>query len=104
METDRMLPAVLALGIVFFCLTLWCSVTVARMRDIPTWRRFLPLCLFLLSNGASLLRAFDVPQVAEIVAFPLNLAVVLSSLWEFRGRRLRRRSGSRTADPAEATR
>lgn len=97
-----MLPAVLAFGIVFFCLTLWCSVTVARMRDIPTWRRFLPLCLFLLSNGASLLRAFDVPQVANVVAFPLNLAVVLLSLWEFRGRRLRRRGGSRRADPVEA--
>lgn len=96
-----MLSAVLALGIAFFCLTLGCSIAVARMRDIPTWRRFLPLCLFLLSSGASLLRAFGVPQVADAVAFPLNLVVVLLSLGEFRGRRLRRRSRFRTADPAE---
>lgn len=102
METERMLPAVLVLGIVFFCLTLGCSIAVARMRDIPAWRRFLPLCLFLLANGASLLRAFGIPQVADAVAFPLNLAAVLLSLGEFRGRRLRRRGDSRTEDPAEA--
>ena len=88
-----MLPAVLAFGIAFFCFTLWCSVTVAGIRDIPTWRRFLPLCLFLLAAGASLLRAFDIPEVANAVASPLNLAVVLLSLGEMRGRRRRREAG-----------
>ncbi|MFE5191120.1 hypothetical protein [Streptomyces sp. NPDC056628] len=84
-----MFPAVIAFGIVFFCLTLWCSVTVARMRDIPTWRRFLPFSLFLIAAAASLLRAFDIPAVANAVAFPLNLAVVLLSIREIRGSRRR---------------
>ncbi|MFD5337782.1 hypothetical protein [Streptomyces hawaiiensis] len=84
-----MLPAVIAFGIAFFCFTLWCSVTVARMRDIPKWRRFLPIGLCLLAAGASLLRAFDIPEVANTVASPLNLAVVLLSLAEMRGRRRR---------------
>ncbi|MER6091264.1 hypothetical protein [Streptomyces bluensis] len=82
-----MLPAVIAFGIAFFCFALWCSVTVARMRDIPTWRRVLPISLFLLAAGASLLRALGIPEVANVVAFPLNLAVVLLSLREIRGRR-----------------
>ncbi|KUL42829.1 hypothetical protein [Streptomyces regalis] len=84
-----MLPAVAAFGIAFFCLTLWCSVTVARMRELPTWRRFLPLALFLIAAGASLLRAFDIPEVANAIAFPMNLAVVLLALREIRGRRHR---------------
>lgn len=89
-----MLPAVIAFGIAFLCFTLWCSVTVARMQDIPTWRRLLPMSLFLLAAGASLLRAFDIPEVANAVASPLNLAVVLLSIWELRGRRRRREAGS----------
>ncbi|MET4647341.1 MULTISPECIES: hypothetical protein [Streptomyces] len=92
-----MLPTVAAFGIVFFCLTLWCSVTVARMRDLPTWRRFLPLTLFLIAAGASLLRAVDIPEVANAVAFPLNLAVVLLSLREFRSRRQHTREADRPA-------
>jgi hypothetical protein len=88
-----MLPAVIVFGIAFFCFTLWCSVTVARMRDIPRWRRFLPIGLFLLAAGASLLRAFDIPEVANAVASPLNLAVVLLSLAEMRGRQRRREAG-----------
>lgn len=92
-----MLPAVAAFGIAFFCLTLWCSVTVARMRDIPTWRRFLPLGLFLTAAGASLLRAFDIPEVADAVAVPLNLAVVLLPLREIRGRRQHRQEAGRPA-------
>ncbi|MET9582653.1 hypothetical protein ABZY10_05960, partial [Streptomyces sp. NPDC006539] len=96
-EMSRMLPTVAAFGIVFFCLTLWCSVTVARMRDLPTWRRFLPLTLFLIAAGASLLRAVDIPEVANAVAFPLNLAVVLLSLREFRSRRQHTREADRPA-------
>ncbi|MFK4106464.1 hypothetical protein ACI2L1_41745 [Streptomyces sp. NPDC019531] len=88
-----MLPAVIAFGIAFFCLTLWCSVTVARIRDIPTWRRFLPISLFLIAAAASLLRAFDIPEVANAIAFPLNLAVVLLSFREIRGNRRRRELG-----------
>ncbi|MCI3276737.1 hypothetical protein [Streptomyces cylindrosporus] len=84
-----MLLAVAAFGIAFFCLTLWCAVTVARMRDLPTWRRFLPLALFLIAAGASLLRAFDIPEVANAIAVPLNLAVVVLSLGEIRNRRRR---------------
>ncbi|MFE3853071.1 hypothetical protein ACFXPN_18275 [Streptomyces griseorubiginosus] len=60
------------------------------MRDLPRWRRFLPLSLFLLAAAASLLRAFDIPQLANAVAFPLNLAVVLLALREIRGHRQRR--------------
>ncbi|WP_255311194.1 hypothetical protein [Streptomyces viridosporus] len=85
-----MLLAVAAFGIAFFCLALWCSVTVARMRDLPPWRRFLPLSLLLVATGASLLRSVDIPQVADAVAFPLNLTAVLLSLKEIRGRRHRR--------------
>ncbi|MBL3666342.1 hypothetical protein JL475_10125 [Streptomyces sp. M2CJ-2] len=82
-----MLIAIAALGITIFCLTLWCSVTVARMRDLPTWRRYLPLTLFLIATTASLLRAFDIPQIANAVAFPLNLAALVLSLREIRARR-----------------
>ncbi|MFG2480685.1 hypothetical protein [Streptomyces fagopyri] len=85
-----MVPAAAVFGIALFCLTLWCSVTVVRMRELPRWRRLLPLSLFLLAAAASLLRAFDIPQVANAVAFPLNLAVVLLSLREIRERRHRR--------------
>ncbi|MCZ4604347.1 hypothetical protein O3S80_11385 [Streptomyces sp. Lzd4kr] len=92
-----MLPVVAAFGIAFFCLTLWCSVTVARMRDLPTWRRFLPLALFLIAAGASLLRAVDIPEVAGAIAFPLNLAAVLLSLREIRGRRQHRQEVGRSA-------
>ncbi|WP_240797870.1 hypothetical protein [Streptomyces sp. F001] len=85
-----MLPAVIASGIAFLCLTLWCSITVTRIRDIPTWRRFLPISLFLIAAAASLLRAFGVAGVADAFSFPLNLAVVLLSLREIRGSRRRR--------------
>ncbi|UUN28259.1 hypothetical protein [Streptomyces sp. FIT100] len=85
-----MLFAIAVLAIAVFACTLWCSVTVARMRDIPTWRRFLPLALFLASNAASLLRAFDRPEIANVAAFPLNVAVVLVALAEIRGSRRRR--------------
>ncbi|RMB82839.1 hypothetical protein CTZ28_27765 [Streptomyces shenzhenensis] len=87
MEIPPMPAAVAAFGVAFFCFTLWCSVTVARMRDLPPWRRFLPLALFLIAAGASLLRAIDIPEVANAIAFPLNLAVVLLSLREIRSHR-----------------
>ncbi|MDH2393002.1 hypothetical protein QCN29_30345 [Streptomyces sp. HNM0663] len=82
-----MLIAIAALGITVFCLALWCSVTVARMRDLPTWRRYLPLSFFLFAAAASLLRAFDIPQIADVAAFPLNLAAIVLSLREIRARR-----------------
>ncbi|MGW4824625.1 hypothetical protein ACWEP4_38305 [Streptomyces sp. NPDC004227] len=88
-----MLIAIAAVGITVFCLTLWCSLTVARMQDLPAWRRYLPLSLFLFSNLASALRAFDIPQIASVIAFPLNLAVVVLSLHEIRARRSRNRAG-----------
>ncbi|MGW0957124.1 hypothetical protein [Streptomyces sp. NPDC002545] len=88
-----MLIAIAAVGITVFCLTLWCSLTVARMQDLPTWRRHLPLSLFLIALSASLLRAFDIPQIANAIAFPLNLAVVVTSLYEIRARQSRNRAG-----------
>ncbi|MFJ4790765.1 hypothetical protein [Streptomyces sp. NPDC088794] len=93
-----MLPAVAACGLAFFCLTLWCAVTVARMRDLSAWRRFLPLALFLIAAGASLLRAFDIPEAANAIAFPLNLAVVVLSLREIRIRRQQAQETHRTAE------
>ncbi|MFB7327530.1 hypothetical protein [Streptomyces sp. NPDC056190] len=88
-----MLIAIAAVGITVFCLTLWCSLTVARMQDLPAWRRYLPLSLFLIALSASLLRAFDIPQIANAIAFPLNLAVVVTSLSEIRARQSRNRAG-----------
>lgn len=82
-----MLIAIAAVGLTVFALTLWCSVTVARMRHLPAWRRYLPLCLFLLSLTASALRAVGIPDIANAVAFPLNLAVIALSVREIRARR-----------------
>ncbi|MPY51413.1 hypothetical protein [Streptomyces acidicola] len=81
-----MLIAIAAVGVTVFCLTLWCSLTVARMRDLPVWRRYLPLSFFLIALAASLLRAFDIPQMANAIAFPLNLAAIVMSLREIRTR------------------
>ncbi|MGW5233185.1 hypothetical protein ACWEQU_13020 [Streptomyces nodosus] len=86
-----MLIAIAAVGITVFLLTLWCSLTVARMRDLPMWRRYLPLFLFLISIGASALRAFDIPQIANAIAAPLNLVVIALSLREILIRRSRDR-------------
>ncbi|MER6975871.1 hypothetical protein [Streptomyces carpinensis] len=88
-----MLIAIAAVGITVFGLTLWCSLTVARMRHLPAWRRCLPLSLFLIALSASLLRAFDVPQIANAIAFPLNLAAIVTSLHEIRARQSRDRAG-----------
>ncbi|MEU8617358.1 hypothetical protein [Streptomyces sp. NPDC048623] len=85
-----MLFAVAAIGIAIFAFTLWCAVTVARIKDLPLWRRYLPLALFLASVVASALRAFDMPDVANAVAFPLNVAVVVVALAEMRAARQRR--------------
>ncbi|MFE7187054.1 hypothetical protein [Streptomyces erythrochromogenes] len=91
-----MLFALALLGIAVLGTLLWCTVTVARIRDIPAWRRALPLTLLLLSLAASLLRAFDIPAVANAVAFPLNLAAIILSVREIRARR------SRCATPRSA--
>ncbi|CAL9424358.1 hypothetical protein SUDANB58_01914 [Streptomyces sp. enrichment culture] len=90
-----MLLAVAALGIALFALTLWGSVTVFRMQDIPWWRRCLPLALLLVSTLASLLRAFGLPEVANAAAFPFNAAAIVVALMEIRAARQRR-------GPAEA--
>ncbi|MEV0787026.1 hypothetical protein AB0I52_29510 [Streptomyces sp. NPDC050423] len=79
-----MLFVIAIIGISIFCFTLWCSVRVAKMRDLPTWRRYLPLSLLTLSVAASLLRAVDIPQIAEVAAFPLTLAAIAVSLVEVR--------------------
>ncbi|MEU4492930.1 hypothetical protein AB0F96_05580 [Streptomyces sp. NPDC023998] len=89
-----MLLAVAVIGIALFSFTLWCSITVIRIHDIPAWRRFLPLFLFVISLGASALRAFDIPEVANAIAFPLNLAVIVLSLREIHARRRRSEAGN----------
>ncbi|MFC5802077.1 hypothetical protein [Streptomyces formicae] len=86
-----MLFAIAAFAIATFAFTLWCSVTVARISDLPWWRRCLPFALFLASNAASLLRAFDMPGIANAAAFPLNVAVIVVALAEIRASRQRRR-------------
>lgn len=91
-----MLFAVAAVGITAFCLVLRWSLMVARMRDLPAWRRCLPLVLLLTAPGASLLRAVDIPQAADAVAFPLNLAALTTSRLEIRAHRRR----NPTAPPA----
>ncbi|WP_406175756.1 hypothetical protein [Streptomyces sp. NBC_00996] len=57
----------------------------------------MPLALFLIAAGASLLRAVDIPEVANAIAFPLNLAVVLLPLREIRSRRHHTRATNRPA-------
>ncbi|MEU7384134.1 MULTISPECIES: hypothetical protein [unclassified Streptomyces] len=88
-----MLIAIAVVGITIFCLTLWCSLTVARMRSLPAWRRYLPLSLFLIAFGASLLRFFGIDQIANVIASPFNLAAIVLSLSEIRIRRNRNRAG-----------
>ncbi|MEZ3181993.1 hypothetical protein KYY02_25970 [Streptomyces pimonensis] len=85
-----MLFAVAALGVALFAFTLWGSVTVFRIRDLPWWRRCLPLTLLLASTTASLLRAFELPEVANVVSFPLNAAAIVVALTEIRAARQRR--------------
>ncbi|MFD7285689.1 hypothetical protein [Streptomyces sp. NPDC059863] len=79
-----MLFVVALVGISILGFALWSSWRVTRLRDLPTWRRFLPLGLVLLSTAASLLRAVDIPQVANAVAFPLILAAIVVSVTEVR--------------------
>ncbi|MFF4170537.1 hypothetical protein [Streptomyces sp. NPDC001744] len=93
-----MLFAVAAIGIAVFAFTLWCSVTVARIKDLPRWRRYLPLALFLASALTSALRAFDIPDVANAVAFPLNAGAVAVALAEMRAARQRHK----TSEPRSA--
>ncbi|MEE1940620.1 hypothetical protein V1L54_14595 [Streptomyces sp. TRM 70361] len=84
------MPYIVALvGIAVFGVLLWCTVTAARIRDIPAWRRFLPLGLFLFALGASLLRAVELPALASTVAFPLNLAAITLAVGEIRAERRR---------------
>ncbi|MCX4538695.1 hypothetical protein ACWD4L_43760 [Streptomyces sp. NPDC002596] len=85
-----MLFVIAIIGISILGFTLWYSVRVAKMRDLPAWRRFLPLSLLVLSIAASLLRAADIPQVANAVAFPLLLAAIAVSLMEVRAESNRR--------------
>ncbi|MFJ8349185.1 hypothetical protein ACIQ9J_23050 [Streptomyces sp. NPDC094153] len=91
-----MLIATAAVGITVFCLTLWCSLAVARMRSLPAWRRYLPLSLFLIALGASLLRAFGIAEIAGAIAFPFTLAALVLSVSEIRSRRSRSRAGLHT--------
>ncbi|MEV4975797.1 hypothetical protein [Streptomyces scopuliridis] len=85
-----MLFVIALIGISLLGFTLWYSLRVTRLRDLPTWRRFLPLSLLALSTAASLLRAADIPQVANAVAFPLLLAAIAVAVTEVRAE-IRRR-------------
>ncbi|MFB6981698.1 hypothetical protein [Streptomyces scopuliridis] len=87
-----MLFVIALIGISLLGFTLWYSLRVTKLRDLPTWRRFLPLSLLALSTAASLLRAADIPQVANAVAFPLLLAAIAVAVTEVRAEI--RRSGA----------
>ncbi|WP_326612614.1 hypothetical protein OIE62_12345 [Streptomyces scopuliridis] len=85
-----MLFVIALVGIALLGFTLWYSLRVTKLRDLPPWRRFLPLSLLALSTAASLLRAADIPQIANAVAFPLLLAAIAVSVAEVRAE-IRRR-------------
>ncbi|MFE2497437.1 hypothetical protein [Streptomyces scopuliridis] len=85
-----MLLVIALIGISILGFTLWYSLRVTKLRELPTWRRFLPLGLLLLSTAASLLRAADIPRVANAVAFPLLLAAIAVSVTEIRAEGKRR--------------
>ncbi|PVE05901.1 hypothetical protein [Streptomyces scopuliridis] len=85
-----MLFVIALIGISLLGFTLWYSLRVTKLRDLPTWRRFLPLGLLLLSTAASLLRAVGIPQIANAVAFPLLLAAIAVSVAEVRAESRRR--------------
>lgn len=91
-----MLIALALLGGAAFCTTLWATLTVARLRDLPLWRRYLPLLSFLLAATASLLRGLGIPEPADVVAFPLNLAALVLSLRTIRARRAADRARAAT--------
>ncbi|MFF8531727.1 hypothetical protein ACN6K9_001489 [Streptomyces sp. SAS_267] len=65
-----------ALLVVLFALAVRHTLKAARLPDIPHWRRFLPAALLLVAAGASLLRAVDVPEPAQLIAFPCNIAAI----------------------------
>ncbi|MEE1806455.1 hypothetical protein [Streptomyces sp. BE133] len=85
-----MLFVIAIIGISILGFTLWYSVRVAKMGGLPAWRRLLPLSLLVLSIAASLLRAANIPQIANAVAFPLLLAAIAVSLMEVRAESNRR--------------
>ncbi|MEU3206515.1 hypothetical protein ABZ702_22115 [Streptomyces cyaneofuscatus] len=76
-------------ALALFGALLWCAVTVARFRELPTRRRFLPLALFLTVLAASILRGAGIPQIAAAIAFPLNLAALILAITEIRTHRHR---------------
>ena len=69
-----MLP--FALFAAVFLLALRYAIRAARLHDIPPWRRFLPLALLLTAAATSLLRAVDVSEPADLIAFPFNIAAI----------------------------
>ncbi|MGW1533664.1 hypothetical protein [Streptomyces aureus] len=79
-----------ALLVVFFILAVRYTLKAARLRDIPRWRRFLPTALLLVAAGASLLRAIDLPEPAQLIAFPCNFAAIALA-----GREIRASDGER---------
>lgn len=80
----------LALLLVLFTLALTYTLRVTRTPDIPTWRKYLPVAPLLAAASASLLRAVDIPEVANTIAFPLNLAAIALSWHEMDARRTRK--------------
>ncbi|GAA4778636.1 hypothetical protein GCM10023329_29620 [Streptomyces sanyensis] len=52
-------------ALALFGALLWCAVIVARFHELPTWRRFLPLALFLTALVASLLGSRSDPPDAD---------------------------------------
>ncbi|MFJ9795424.1 hypothetical protein [Streptomyces sp. NPDC101145] len=69
-----LLPFALFAALLLFALRY--TIKAARLSDIPRWRRFLPLVLLLTATALSLLRAVEITQPANLIAFPLNIAAI----------------------------
>ncbi|MFJ8669897.1 hypothetical protein [Streptomyces sp. NPDC093600] len=82
-----LLPFVLFAALLLLALRY--TIKAARLPDIPPWRRFLPLALLLTATAASMLRAIDIPQPANLIAFPLNIAAIALAWRELAAHRAR---------------
>lgn len=86
----------LLLVLALFLTALRYTLKTTRIRDIHPWRRYLPLALLLIATAASLMRAVDIPEVANMIAFPLNVAAIGLSLREIRNHQARRATSQPT--------
>ncbi|MFB7940874.1 hypothetical protein [Streptomyces sp. NPDC056049] len=78
-------------ALAFLGFTVVLCVRVARMDELPRWRRFLPALLLCAALATSTGRAWGVTAAAEAVAFPLSAATALLGMYEVDRRRRRER-------------